>query len=188
MGRAIAKIADLQTPINPKTTFTVGTVCGGTSVNTIAADAQILIDVRSNSPEELQILGEKVTATLYEAAKEEGARWGSEAIEVHIDVVGHRPAGYQPADALIVQASLASAAALGFVPQLSQASSTDANVPISLGIPAVTLGGGGSNGGAHTLNEWFDPTDAYYGVQRIFLTTLALVGMDNVVEPLLSKR
>jgi tripeptide aminopeptidase len=112
----------------------------------------------------------------------------SDAITVDINLVGDRPAGSQPSEAIIVQAALASTEAIGFELLLSPPSSTDANVPISLGIPAVTLGGGGSNGGSHTVNEWFDPTDAYYGVQRIFLTIIGLVGVENIIEPLLQKK
>jgi tripeptide aminopeptidase len=187
LGRAIAKISELQTPADPKTTFTVGTITGGTSVNTIAAGAEMLIDLRSNSMEELSKLEEKVFEIVREAADEENARWKSDAIKVAIKMVGDRPAGSQSSEAVIVQAALASTEVLGFEPQLSGASSTDANVPISLGIPAVTLGGGGANGGEHTVEEWFDPTDAYYGVQRIFLTMMGLVGVENISEPLLKK-
>jgi tripeptide aminopeptidase len=188
LGRAIAKISDLRVPEDPKTTFTVGTISGGTSVNTIAAEASMLLDLRSNSPEELSKLEEKALAMLKEAAEEENEHWKSDAIQVDIKLVGDRPAGTQPSEAIIVQAALASTEALGFEPQLNQPSSTDANVPISLGIPAVTLSGGGVSGGAHTLGEWFDPTDAYYGVQRVFLAILGLVGVENIIEPLLQKK
>jgi tripeptide aminopeptidase len=188
LGRAIAKISDLCTPEDPKTTFTVGTISGGTSVNTIAAEAAMLLDMRSNSPEELFKLEEKVMIFIKEAAEEENEHWMSDAIQVDITLVGDRPAGSQPSESIIVQAALASAEAIGFEPLLGQPSSTDSNVPISLGIPAVTLGGGGTNGGGHTLNEWFDPTDAYYGVQRIFLTIIGLVGVENNIEPLLQKK
>ncbi|WML50739.1 hypothetical protein RCG23_07640 [Neobacillus sp. PS3-34] len=98
------------------------------------------------------------------------------------------PAGSQPEDSIIVQASLASANVLGFEPILDDPSSTDSNVPISLGIPAVTLGGGGEFGGCHTLEEYYNPKDAFYGVQKIFLTMLGLVGVENVSQPLLTKK
>jgi acetylornithine deacetylase/succinyl-diaminopimelate desuccinylase-like protein len=188
LGRAIAKISDLRVPEDPKSTFTVGTISGGTSVNTIAAEASMLLDLRSNSPEELSKLEEKALAMLNEAADEENEHWKSDAIQVDIKLVGDRPAGTQSSEAIIVQAALASTEAIGFAPELSQPSSTDANVPISLGIPAVTLSGGGASGGAHTLEEWFDPTDAHYGVQRVFLAILGLVGIENIIEPLLQKK
>jgi acetylornithine deacetylase/succinyl-diaminopimelate desuccinylase-like protein len=188
LGRAIAKISELNVPEDPKTTFTVGNISGGTSVNTIAAEAAMLLDMRSTSPEELMKLEEQVLVFIDQAAAEENEHWKNDAIQVDIKLVGDRPAGFQPSEAIIVQAALASTKAIGFEPLLGQPSSTDSNVPISLGIPAVTLGGGGANGGGHTIDEWFDPTDAYYGVQKIFLTMIGLVGVENVMEPLLQKK
>jgi len=185
LGRAIAKISDLHTPDDPKTTFTVGTIQGGTSVNTIAANATMVIDMRSTSQDELLKLEEKVLSIIDQAKEEENKRWNQDLITVDVQLVGKRPAGSQPADAPIVQAAMAASIALGFDAILGEPSSTDANVPISLGIPAVTLGGGGKFGGAHTLEEYFDPTDAFYGVQKIFLTILGLVGVDQVSDPIL---
>ncbi|MCE4050125.1 MULTISPECIES: M20/M25/M40 family metallo-hydrolase [Bacillaceae] len=191
LGRAISKIGDIKTPDEPKTTFNVGTITGGTSVNTIAEEASMMLDMRSNSAEELIRLEEQVMDILHNSAEEENNRWNSEktAIEVTIKQVGDRPAGAQSPEGEIVQTTIAAAASLGLNPVLSQAFSTDSNVPISLGIPAVTLGGGGSNsGGFHTLEEYFDPTDAHIGPQNIFLTILGLVGMRDVTAPLLSKK
>lgn len=185
LGRAIAKISDLRPPAHPKTIFNVGTIAGGTSVNTIAQHAEMLVDMRSTDQEELLRLEEQVLAIMEWAKAEENKRWNTEGITVEVERVGDRPAGSQPADAWIVQAALASAKVLGFEPRLDAPSSTDSNVPIHLGIPAVTLGGGGKFGGTHTLEEYFDPTDAHYGVQRIFLTVLGLVGVDAVCDPLL---
>ncbi|NHM31453.1 M20/M25/M40 family metallo-hydrolase [Neobacillus terrae] len=188
LGRAIAKISDIQTPKEPKTTFNVGTINGGTSVNTISAKAEMLIDMRSVSPDALKALEDKVIDILKMAADDENKRWETNDIQVDIKLVGDRPAGSQPGDSVIVQAALASAEALGFEPILDEPSSTDSNVPISLGVPAVTLGGGGKFGGCHTLEEYYDPTNAFYGVQKIFLTMLGLVGVENVSEPLLIKK
>jgi acetylornithine deacetylase/succinyl-diaminopimelate desuccinylase-like protein len=188
LGRAIAKISDIQTPKEPKTTFNVGTINGGTSVNTISAKAEMLIDMRSVSPDALKDLEDKVMDILKVAADEENKRWETNDIQVDIKLVGDRPAGSQPEDSIIVQAALASAEVLGFEAILDEPSSTDSNVPISLGVPAVTLGGGGKFGGCHTLEEFYDPTDAFYGVQKIFLTMLGLVGVENVCESLLIKK
>jgi tripeptide aminopeptidase len=188
LGRAISAISDIQTPEVPKTTFNVGTIGGGTSVNTISAHAEMLIDMRSVSPAALTDLEDKVMDILKKSAEEENKRWETNEIEVQIKQVGDRPAGSQPKDSLIVQAALASAEAFGFEPILDEPSSTDSNVPISLKIPAVTLGGGGKSGGCHTLEEYYDPTDAFYGVQKIFLTMLSLVGVENVCQPLLNKK
>ncbi|MED1203063.1 M20/M25/M40 family metallo-hydrolase [Heyndrickxia acidicola] len=185
LGRAIAAISNIKTSADPKTTFNVGTIGGGTSVNTISAHAEMLIDMRSVSTDSLIQLEEKVKDILKKSANDENKRWETNEIQVHIKQVGDRPAGSQPKDSVIVQAALASSEVLGFEPALEEPSSTDANVPISLGIPAVTLGGGGEFGGCHTLGEYYDPKDAFYGVQRIFLTLLSLVGIENVCQPLL---
>ncbi|KQL54344.1 peptidase M20 [Heyndrickxia shackletonii] len=188
MGRAIAKISELQVPQDPKTTFTVGTINGGTSVNTIAQNASMLVDIRSTSQEELLKVEEQILAAIKLAAEEENKRWETDSIKVEIELVGDRPPGSQSSDAVIVQTALAATKALGFQQILDSPSSTDSNVPISLGIPAVTLGGGGKFGGVHTLNEFFDPKDAYFGAQKIFLTILGLAGIQEVSEPLLQKR
>jgi tripeptide aminopeptidase len=189
LGRAIAMISEIQVSENPKTTFNVGTINGGTSVNTIAASASMVLDMRSTSQDELKKLEEQVVTLLYQAAADENLRWDKvDSIKVELELVGDRPAGSQSAEAVIVQSAMAAASALGFEPELNNPSSTDSNVPIGLGIPAVTLGGGGHYGGCHTLQEFFEPKDAHYGVQKILLTILGLVGVHNVTEPLLEKR
>jgi acetylornithine deacetylase/succinyl-diaminopimelate desuccinylase-like protein len=186
-GRAIAKIAELRTPHSPKTTFTVGTVNGGTAVNTIAAEATMLIDMRSNSHEELVELVRRVQPLLHQAAAEENARWKSDQIRLEVKPVGNRPAGSQPPDIPIVQAAWMAVKMIGQKPHLGEASSTNANLPISLGVPAITIGGGGADGRNHSLDEWFDPKEAHLGPQAIFATVLGLVGMEGVTQPLLSK-
>jgi len=188
LGRAIARIADLQVPTNPRTTFTVGEIRGGTSVNTIAAEASMMVDIRSNSDDALLELEKQVLAAVREAAVEENNRWGSSSIDVLCELVGDRPAGVQAADSIIVQAAFAATTSLGFTPEHDEPKSTDANVPISLGVPSLTLGGGGDGGGMHTLGEYFNPTEAHQGVQKILLTILGLVGVEAVTEPLLPKR
>jgi tripeptide aminopeptidase len=188
LGRAIAKIADLTTPKEPKTTFTVGVVSGGTSVNSIAAEARMQVDMRSNKMKELLDLEAQFMDIVKKAADEETARWGGDKITVQIKLVGDRPAGVQPTDSPMVQAAWFSTQAIGQKPKLDEPSSTDSNLPISLGIPAITVGGGGKDDNNHAPSEWFDPTNAYLGPQRIFLTILGLVGVDGVSEPLLSPR
>lgn len=189
LGRAISDMASLETPTEPKTTFNVGVINGGTSVNTISETSSMTIDLRSNDQEELLRLEKKVLAIIQKAADDENAFWKkSNEVTVECELVGSRPAGSQSKDAHIVQTAIASTAALGFEPILEDASSTDSNVPIHLGIPAVTLGGGGDAGGFHTLDEYYDPTDAYFGVQKIFLTILGLLGCEESTEPLLKAR
>ena len=188
LGRAIAKLADIQTPADPKTTFTVGTITGGTSVNAIAADAALLLDLRSASEAELKKLEAIVMPLLTAAAEEENARWNSNEIRVEIKLVGDRPAGRQAPDAPIVQAAWAATEAIGIQPEFGPASSTDANLPMSLGIPAIRLCGGGQEGNNHSLNEWYNPDLSYRGPQKILLTVLGLVGVVGLTAPLLAKR
>jgi tripeptide aminopeptidase len=188
LGRAIAKISSMETPTNPKTTYNVGLIHGGTSVNTIAEVGEMVIDLRSNSQEELLNLEKKVISIINVAAEEENLRWEkSNDLTVEMELVGNRPAGSQSPDTIIVQAAAAATSAIGFEQKLDGASSTDSNIPISLGIPAVTLGGGGGAGGFHTLNEYYDPKDAFYGVQKILLTVLGLVGLKDITPPLLPR-
>jgi tripeptide aminopeptidase len=189
LGRAIAQISDVKPPASPRTTFTVAVISGGTAVNAIASEATMSIDMRSSSNEELAKLEMRFIAIFHEAAEAENKRWNkSDDIKLEITMLNSRPAGAQSPNDPIVQAALASAEAIGFTPLLSGPGNTDANVPITLGIPALALGGGGDNGRAHTLEEWYDPTDAHYGVQKIFLTLIGLVGIFNKTAPLLPKR
>jgi di/tripeptidase len=186
MGRAITKIADVQTPLEPKTTYTVGEVSGGTSVNAIAAKAQMLLDMRSNSQQELSKMEKKILSLIQEGADEENARWGGDKkITVDPKLIGDRPAGSQSPDSMIVQAAWMATKAIGQEPKLVEASSTNANWPISIGVPAVTLGIGGMDGATHSPSEWFDPTNEHLAPQKIFLTILGLVGVDGLSQPLL---
>lgn len=189
LGRAIAEISSLDTPATPKTTFNVGVINGGTSVNTISETASMTIDLRSNEQQELIKLEKTVLDIVHKAANTENAFWGkTEEVTVECKAVGSRPAGTQSEHSNMVQAALASTVALGFDPILDEASSTDSNVPIHLGIPAVTLGGGGDAGGFHTLEEYYDPTDAHFGVQKVFLTIIGLLGCEGTSKPLLERR
>jgi tripeptide aminopeptidase len=189
MGRAIARISDLQTPSDPKTTFTVGTVSGGTSVNAIAAEAKMTVDMRSNSTEELLKLEARLLDLVKQAAVEENARWKSDKLSVEIKLIGDRPAGIVALDAPIVQATRRAVAAIARGPRVTFAgSSTDSNLAMSLGIPAVTIGGGGEGGNWHSRNEWYKPVEAYLGPQSALLTILVLTGLDGATRPALAVR
>lgn len=189
MGRAVAKIGDLVPPATPKTTFTVGTVRGGTSVNAISGDAAIGIDVRSNSHADLVKFVDKVMAAIHEAVADENKRWNSKAqITVDIKQVGDRPAGATPVDARIVHAARAAMKAVGAEARSMEASSTDSNLPMSLGVPAITISSSGQGGGSHSLGEWYSPVNNTLGVQNIVLLSLALAGVEGVTEPVLEKR
>ncbi|MBN8749977.1 Carboxypeptidase G2 [Xylophilus ampelinus] len=187
MGRAIAKIADVKTPSFPKTTFTVGTVSGGTSVNTIAPEAKMAVDIRSDQMEPLLETEKKILAAIDEAVVEENRRWNVNTLSVTTKLIGDRPGGRTPPDSVIVEAATRANASFGHKTLLSGAS-TDANVPMSLGIPAIIVGGGGRTGGFHAMSEWIDVTDGWKGAQNSLVTVLGLVGVQGVTPPLLEKR
>ncbi|MBL4582314.1 MAG: M20/M25/M40 family metallo-hydrolase [Gammaproteobacteria bacterium] len=188
MGRAINKIADLETPSFPKTTFTVGTVAGGTSVNSIAADAVFALDMRSNDREQLALLEERAKAAALEAVNEENARWRNGEISVDFVLIGDRPVGRTATEESLVQAAALAFDKLGIELQQLSISSTDSNVPMSMGIPAITIAGGGNGGGAHSPDEWFVPTNSHEGPQTSFLIILAMVGIQGVDTGLLEQR
>ena len=177
LGRAIAKIADFQVPRQPRVTFSVGLVEGGTSVNSIAYETTMTVDMRSESVEELGEIDSRFRAVVQAALDEENGRWESDVqLEVEIVSIGVRPAGQTPADSAMVRAAVQAVELLGFEARLG-GGSTDSNIPISMGIPAVTIGGGGRGRGGHSLHESFQSTDSYLGTQRAFLLTSALAGV-----------
>ena len=188
LGRAIALIAELRTPQFPRTTFTVGTVSGGTSVNSIAAEAAFAIDMRSNESSSLAIFERQAKQAALRAVDEENARWNSEAIRVEFNLIGDRPVGSTPVASPVVQVAALSYAQLGVEISGVNISSTDSNVPMSMGIPAITISGGGDSGGAHSPEEWFAPVDSHLGPQAALLNLLTLVGVAGVSEPVLLNR
>jgi acetylornithine deacetylase/succinyl-diaminopimelate desuccinylase-like protein len=177
LGRAIEKVSRFRVPKQPKTTFNVGRIEGGTSVNSIAHTASMEVDIRSESAEELDKLDAAFKRAIQEALDEENAFWNHERkLTVEVKLVGKRPTGSQASDAPIVQLALAADKALGIQSQLGSGS-TDSNVPISLGIPAITIDGGGQGHGAHSLEESFDTTNSHLGTQRALLIALGIVGL-----------
>ena len=187
MGRAIAKIGDLETPSDPKTTFTVGTVAGGTSVNSIAADAVFAIDMRSNDRTQLAILEQKAKDAALEAVAEENARWNRGEISVDFVLIGDRPVGRTDPSSPLIQLTTLAFEELGIGFRGLSISSTDSNVPMSLDIPAITIDGGGDGGGAHPPDEWFIPTNSHLGPQASFLLILSLAGIQGTSAALLPK-
>ena len=174
MGRAIAKIDAFQVPVKPKTTFNVGRVGGGTSVNAIPFEAWMEVDMRSSDMESLNALNEKFKTALNEAVQEENQRWNNRApVSVSPEMVGLRPAGHTPEDSHIVRTAMGVSKAMNIDSHVGEGS-TDANVPMNLGIPAITIGGGGSGTGAHSLGETYDSTDSWKGTQRALLLSLSL--------------
>jgi tripeptide aminopeptidase len=174
MGRAIAKISQLPVPAQPKTTFNVGRVSGGTAVNAIPAECWMEIDLRSSDPTALVSLEASVQKAVDAAVREENERWGTaRVITVSRELVGDRPTGATPARAPIVQTAIAAARALDIKVSPTE-SSTDANVPIQLRIPAIAVGAGGRGANPHTTGETFDTTDAWRGTQYVVLLTIEL--------------
>jgi acetylornithine deacetylase/succinyl-diaminopimelate desuccinylase-like protein len=174
MGRAIAKISEFQVPTDPKTTFNVGRIGGGTSVNAIPFECWMEVDMRSVDPVSLRALDDKFKAAIKDAVEEENRRWnGKGAITGAPELVGDRPAGQTPEDSRIVQTTISVSKALGIREALGEGS-TDSNVPMNMQIPAITISGGGAGTGAHSLREAFDTTDSWIGTERALLLAVAL--------------
>ncbi len=173
LGRAMARIADFQVPSSPRTTFNVGRIGGGTSINAISNEAWMEVDLRSGDTAALKALEKQFRQVVNEAVAEENTRWNSSALTASIETVGMRPAGRLPTSAPIVQTAVSVSKALNLPLSFSEGS-TDANLPLSLGIPAVTIDAGGRGSGAHTEQETYDATDAWRGTQRALLLTVAL--------------
>ena len=173
LGRAVDKISQFEVPSDPKTTFNVGRVGGGTSVNSIPFEAWFEMDMRSASASALQAIDARFHRAVDESVKEEDARWKKSVLSVDKALVGNRPAGQTPASSPIVQAAVSVTRALGFPVTLDEGS-TDANIPINLGIPAITVDGGGRGREAHALGESFDSTNSWQGSQRALLLAIAL--------------
>jgi tripeptide aminopeptidase len=182
LGRAISGIADIQVPSNPKTTFNVGVIQGGTSVNSISGEASMEVDMRSEDAKSLADVDAKVQRIIRDALAAENARWpgpraAAAKLSLVVDTMGIRPTGGQADSARIVQTAVAAGKVLGFT-STTGASSTDANWPISLGIPAIRIGGGGDASGAHSLGEWYDDgPNGYVGPQWAALIVAALAGV-----------
>lgn len=185
LARAIAIFSETRVPSTPKTAFNVGVITGGTSVNSIPESAAMRVDVRSSSRMEIERLEMELRRAVEQAVGEEEGRTRNRAntrvkqnLQTEIRVIGNRPAGELNRNARILQLARAVDSHLGNSAQLQRAS-TDANIPISLGREALALGAGGRGGGAHTLQEWFDPEGRELGLQRILLLVVALAGAAN---------
>jgi len=178
LGRAIARLARVRLPEKPRTSLNIGEIRGGTSVNSIPDRASIKLDIRSESEAEIQRVEAAVREAVQAAVEEEtaSARLRGVRLEWQVRVLGVRPGGALPASSPLLAAVRDAEAYLGHVSRLER-SSTDANLPLSLGIPAVTLGGGGQAGGAHSPGEWYDPAGRELGLKRALLTVLAVAGV-----------
>ena len=184
LSRTVEEFSRTPVPASPKTTFNIGVIRGGTSVNSIPESASMRVDLRSTSMTEIDRLERTLRTALDRAIDEEtriaASRSGSarrpQGLNSEVVVIGNRPAGELEPQARILQVMRAVDSQLGNAAQVQRAS-TDANVPLSLGREAIAIGGGGSGGGAHTLQEWFDCNGRELGLKRILLTFLALAGV-----------
>jgi len=180
MGNAITKISKMQVPSNPRTTYNVGVIGGGTSVNSIPFEAWMEVDLRSEPREELNKQADILSALIRQAVEEENrARsTGQGKVEVDIKIIGDRPSGATPINAPIVQSAAAVIRAFGSNPAYGM-SSTDSNIPISMGIPAIPLESGATGGRNHSLDEWVDmeKTQSVRGINIAMGVLLALAGI-----------
>jgi tripeptide aminopeptidase len=186
LSRTIEIFSRTPVPASPKTTFNIGVIRGGTSVNSIPESASMRVDIRSTSTAEIDRLEQALRLALEQAVVAENqatAQHGpqkplvqSQTAQSEVVEIGNRPAGELAPDARLLKVIRAVDAQLGNTAQVQRAS-TDANIPLSLGREAIAIGGGGSGGGAHTLQEWFDCNGRELGLRRILLTMLTLSGV-----------
>ncbi len=179
MGTTVVEMNRIVTPTQPKTTYATSVVGGGTSVNSIPDAIWLEVDMRSESKDELAKIDAKFLEIVDGAVKAENAARSTRAGQISADVkqIGERPTGATRQDAEIVQMTAAAVRAAGYTPVLG-ASSTDSNIPISLGIPAVTIGSGGSGGRAHAVDEWIDVAkpESLKGMSVGLAAVLAMAG------------
>ncbi|HSY84197.1 MAG TPA: M20/M25/M40 family metallo-hydrolase [Gemmatimonadaceae bacterium] len=177
-GTAIAKLASIIVPREPRTTLSVGRVGGGIAVNAIADEAWLEVDLRSTTVRMLDRYEREVRLAVRAAEIEENARraTGSPPLSCAVELIGDRPCGDVPADHPLVLSAVDATRLIGREPELSTAS-TDANVPISLGVPAIAIGAGGRGGDAHTPSEWFDNTSGTIGLARALTIVVAAAGL-----------
>jgi tripeptide aminopeptidase len=180
LGRAVARLSAYPAPKRPRTTFNVGRMEGGSGVNVIPVEAWMDVDLRSESEDELRRLDAFFRRAAREAAEDENAarRAGAPPLELEVKLIGDRPGGETAPSERLVRLAVEATAAVGARPFLDR-SSTDSNIPISLGVPAVTLGAGGSSANTHTVEEWYDPRGRDLGLKRALLVALGAVGLQE---------
>jgi tripeptide aminopeptidase len=177
LARAIVKFSSINIPDDPRSSFNFGVIEGGTSVNSIPASAAVKVDLRSEQESQVKSMDAALRDAVDSGIKEEmsAARVNNDPLKASVRSLGSRPAGKLPDDSPLIDTLRNVDAFLGNRSRLER-SSTDANIPLSLGIPAISIGGGGKGGGSHTLAEWYDATGREAGLKRLFLLTVALAG------------
>jgi tripeptide aminopeptidase len=178
LGRAIARFSSYPAPLAPRTSYNVGVIEGGSSVNAIPASASMVVDMRSVSSDEIEKLEAHLRRVVEIAVREENSQraMSGTSLTCAFEQAGDRPSGETPINSTIMRAAIECTRALGIEPRLD-CSSTDSNIPISLGIPAITLGVGGVSGNCHSLTEWYEPQGRELGLKRLLLLTAALAGL-----------
>jgi len=176
LARAIERFTQVRVAAVPKTTFNIGVIRGGTSVNSIPELASMRVDLRSTSSAEIDRLELALRAALDQALMADAGKARSGALTYEATMIGSRPAGELDSNARLLRVIRAVDSHLGNPSQVQRAS-TDANIPLSLGREAVAIGGGGAGGGAHTVQEWFDCAGREVALKRILLASLALTGV-----------
>jgi tripeptide aminopeptidase len=176
LARAISLFSEQRLPGNgsPRSSFNFGIIEGGSSINSIPTQARTKVDIRSESAAKLEEISALLTSCVEKALEFENDRAIGGKVNAKIKEIGTRPGGRLPDDAPILQYIRAVDAHLGIRSHLDCAS-TDANIPLSIGLPAISIGAGGQGGGAHTPQEWFHPEGREFGLKRILLTLLLLL-------------
>jgi tripeptide aminopeptidase len=175
LSRGIVKFSSISVPDSPRTSFNFGMIEGGTSINSIPGRAAVKVDLRSEDEMELKKLESQLREALQSGVNSENAaaQRGNEALRIEFKTLGVRPGGKLPANSALLGAISSVDAFLGNAAR-QERSSTDANLPLSIGIPAIAIGGGGQGGGSHSLDEWYDPADRIAGLKRVLLATYAI--------------
>ena len=176
LARMIDRFTRTPVPPSPKTTYNIGIIRGGTSVNSIPESATMRVDTRSSSVAELDRLERALHDAIDHVIPEITSRKKQELLTAEVRVIGNRPAADLPVESQLLKTIRAVDAQLSNTARIQRAS-TDANIPLALGREAIAIGAGGSGGGAHTIHEWYDPAGRDLGLKRILLLALALAGV-----------
>jgi tripeptide aminopeptidase len=180
LARAIVRFSSVPVSENPRSSYNFGIIDWGTSVNSIPASASVKVDLRSEQESQVRVMESALKEAVQSGVREENAvaRANSDPLKATLRSLGVRPSGKLPDTSPLLDTIRSVDTFLGSRSRL-ESSSTDANIPLSLGIPAVSIGGGGKGGGSHTPAEWYDATGREAGLKRLFLITVALAGTQS---------
>jgi acetylornithine deacetylase/succinyl-diaminopimelate desuccinylase-like protein len=183
--RGSVRFINTKVPPSPRTTFNIGQIEGGTSVNSIPHEARLKVDVRSENEDELTRLESALRECIGTGVRDEmdSARDRSKGkLEWKVELLGSRPGGELASDSPLLAALRAADEVIGNQSRIER-SSTDANIPLAIGIDAISIGAGGNGGGAHSLQEWYDPAGREVGLKRALLTVLGISGIGEEKSP-----